>query len=326
MTARHLAPAARSNIKIARSWTGATLLESDRDKDIIKRDETLDRDAVLEPGRGATKTGTIYGRGCCGNATIPGAETKIRPGWCLPAPRGRKRRSCGTVCWRGSRGILQVNGYRGPANRLADTGASMAPLCTSLLGPQAVARSSKANAEGGNQRMAEEAPTPRRRALTASRKTSAARSRRRRAVAAGEIRAAASMTRGMALRPSRAALGASPRWARPVAYILTRWRRLGLFAGVMAGSEMDKQPSSRNQDPAAGPDPKDALFAGQRTRARRTRARIASLIATCKMNAVEPSPYLKATLDRHRRRPPPMAEPRPTPPLGPSQRPSQSRS
>jgi transposase len=79
---------------------------------------------------------------------------------------------------------------------------------------------------------------------------------------------------------------------KAVAYILTRWEGLGLFAGD-GRVEMDSN-LVENQTRPLALNRKNALFAGHDEGAQNW-ARIASLIATCKMNGVEPFACLKAT-------------------------------
>jgi hypothetical protein len=81
---------------------------------------------------------------------------------------------------------------------------------------------------------------------------------------------------------------------KAVAYILTRWEGLGLFAGD-GRVEMDSN-LVENQTRPLVLNRKNALFVGHDEGAQNW-ARIASLIATCKMNGVEPFACLKATLE-----------------------------
>ncbi len=80
---------------------------------------------------------------------------------------------------------------------------------------------------------------------------------------------------------------------KAVAHILTRWAGLTLFANE-GRVEMDSN-LVENQIRSLALGRKNALFAGHDEGAQNW-ARIASLVATCKMNGVEPFAYLRATL------------------------------
>lgn len=89
-------------------------------------------------------------------------------------------------------------------------------------------------------------------------------------------------------------LSCKSQMGKAIAYILTRWNGLSLFTGD-GRVEMDSN-LVENQIRPLALGRKNALFAGHDEGAQNW-ARIASLIATCKMNGVEPFAYLKATLE-----------------------------
>jgi len=96
------------------------------------------------------------------------------------------------------------------------------------------------------------------------------------------------------LHAQAARLSRKSEMGKAVAYILTRWAGLSLFAGD-GRVEMDSN-LVENQIRPLALGRKNALFAGHDEGAQNW-ARIASLVATCKMNGVEPFAYLKATLE-----------------------------
>ena len=97
-----------------------------------------------------------------------------------------------------------------------------------------------------------------------------------------------------ALDTHAARLSRKSEMGKALAYILARWGGLTRFAED-GRIEMDTNPVENAIRPLAL-GRKNALFAGH-DEGGRTWARLASLISTCRLNAVEPFAYLTATLE-----------------------------
>ena len=96
------------------------------------------------------------------------------------------------------------------------------------------------------------------------------------------------------LRAQAARLSGSSEMGKAVAYLLNHWDGLTLFLED-GRVEMDTN-LVENQIRPLTLTRKNSLFAGHDEGAR-SWARIASLIATCKLNGVEPYAWMKATLE-----------------------------
>lgn len=263
---------ARHGISIDRStladWVGRAAFHLapvvDRMATLLKRSGKLFMDEttapVLDPGRGRTKTG--YLRAMLRDDRPWGGDDP--PGVVFACAPGRSGVHAERML-EGFEGILQVDGYAG-CNRLADDRREHgAPLHLAYCRAHARREIIKATPKAGSP-IAEEAPT----------------------------RVAALYGIEKDIRGQAARLSRKSEMGKAVAYILTRWQGLGLFAGD-GRVEMDSN-LVENQIRPLALTRKNALFAGHDEGAQNW-ARIASLIATCKMNGVEPFAYLKATLE-----------------------------
>ena len=96
------------------------------------------------------------------------------------------------------------------------------------------------------------------------------------------------------LREQAARLSSGSEMGKAIAYLLNHWDGLTLFLED-GRVELDTNPVE-NQIRPLTLTRKNALFAGH-DEGGRTWARIASLIATCKINGVEPYAWMKATLE-----------------------------
>ena len=240
---------------------------------------------MLDPGRGRTKTGYLWAMPCddrpSGGDDPPGVVFAHAPG------RG------GAHAERmldGFEGTLQVDGYTG-YNRLADDRREDGqPLRLAYCWAHARREIIKATPKAGSP-IAEEAPTRIAGLYGIEKEIRGLVPERRRAVRQDRsvplLDALEAWLRAQAARLSR-----KSEMGKAVAYIPTRWGGLALFAGD-ARVEMDRNLVENQMRPLAL-GRKNALFAGHDEGAQNW-ARIASLIATCKMNGVEPFAYLKAT-------------------------------
>lgn len=95
------------------------------------------------------------------------------------------------------------------------------------------------------------------------------------------------------LRAQAARLSRKSEMGKAMAYILTRWDGMTLFTED-GRVEMDSN-LVENQIRPLALNQKNALFAGHDEGAQNW-SRVASLIATCKMNSIEPFAYMRATL------------------------------
>ncbi len=248
-------------------------------------DET--RAPVLDPGRGRTKTGYLWAvlrddRGH-GGADPPIVVYHYAPG------RGGDHAE---RILEGFDGVLQVDGYAG-YHRLARPGRKGgAPLrlawCWSHGRREIIAATPKAGspiAEAVLARIAAlyaiEAEI---RGKEASIRQSARGERSRPLVAELEV----------FLRAQAARLSGRSEMGKAVAYLLNHWDGLTLFLDD-GRVEMDTN-LVENQIRPLTLTRKNALFAGH-DEGGRSWSRLASLIATCKLNGVDPYAWMKATLE-----------------------------
>ena len=255
---------------------------------------------VLDPGRGRTKTGYLWAMlrddRPWGGEDPPGVVFTYAPG---------RSGAHAERMLEGFEGILQVDGYTG-YNRLADDRREHgSPLRLAYCWAHARREIIKATPKAGSP-IAEEClkriaalygiekeirgldPEPRR---------------------AGRQDRAIPLLDDLEvwLRSQAARVSRKSEMGKAISYILTRWAGLVLFAGD-GRVEMDSNLVENQIRPLAlnrskedqetvrwTVSPTHALFAGHDEGAQNW-ARIASLIATCKMNGVEPFAYLKVTL------------------------------
>lgn len=248
-------------------------------------DET--RAPVLDPGRGRTKTGYLWAvlrddRGY-GGADPPIVVYHYAPG---------RSGAHAEQILEGFDGILQVDGYGGyhrlarPGRRggpplrlawcwshgrreiIAATPKAGSPIADAILARIAVLYAIEAEIRGKDASIREMARAERSRALVA------------------ELE--------VFLRAQAARLSGSSEMGKAVAYLLNHWDGLTLFLED-GRVEMDTN-LVENQIRPLTLTRKNSLFAGHDEGAR-SWARIASLIATCKLNGVEPYAWMKATLE-----------------------------
>ncbi len=290
---------ARHGLSIDRStladWVGRAAFHLapivDRMAALLKRSGKLFMDEttapVLDPGRGRTKTGYLWAmlrddRPWSGDDP-PGVVFTYAPG------RGSAHAE---RVLEEFEGILQVDGYGG-YNRLADDRRGHgAPLRLAYCWAHARREIIKATSKAGSP-IAEEALTRIAALYGIEKDIRGQRPDQRRAVrqdrAVPLLDALKAWLRAQAGRLSR-----KSEMGKAIAYILTRWEGLSLFSGD-GRVEMDSN-LVENQIRPLALGRKNALFAGHDEGAQNW-ARIASIIATCKMNGVEPFAYLKATLE-----------------------------
>jgi len=290
---------ARHGLSIDRStladWVGRAAFHLapvvDRMAALLKRSGKLFMDEttapVLDPGRGRTKTGYLWAMlrddRPWGGDDPPGVVFAYAPG------RGGAHAE---RMLEGFEGILQVDGYTG-YNRLADDRREDGqPLRLAYCWAHARREIIKATPKAGSP-IAEEALT-RIATLYGIEKDIRGQAPERRRSARQDRSVPLLDELEVWLRTQAARLSRKSDMGKAVAYILTRWAGLTLFAND-GRVEMDSN-LVENQIRPLALGRKNALFAGHDEGAQNW-ARIASLIATCKMNSVEPFAYLKATLE-----------------------------
>ena len=248
-------------------------------------DET--RAPVLDPGRGRTKTGYLWAvlrddRGH-GGADPPIVVYHYAPGVAATMPNAFSKDS--TASSR-STAMPAIIGWRVPSAKAARPSGSPG------VGATDGARSSPRHRRRAR-------PSPRR-SLRASRRSM--RSRRRSEARRRRIRQSARAERSRPLvveledflRAQAARLSGRSEMGKAVAYLLNHWDGLTLF--LQDGRvEMDTN-LVENQIRPLTLTRKNSLFAGH-DEGGRSWSRLASLIATCKLNRVEPYAWMKATLE-----------------------------
>lgn len=248
-------------------------------------DET--RAPVLDPGRGRTKTGYLWAvlrddRGH-GGADPPLVVYHYAP--------GRSGEHAERIL-EGFDGVLQVDGYGG-YHRLARPGRrGGAPLwlawCWSHGRREIIAATPKAGSPIADAILARIA------ALYAIEAEIRGKEPSIRQMTRGERSRPLVAELEVFLRAQAARLSGSSEMGKAVAYLLNHWDGLTLFLED-GRVEMDTN-LVENQIRPLTLTRKNSLFAGHDEGAR-SWARIASLIATCKLNGVEPYGWMKATLE-----------------------------
>jgi transposase len=247
-------------------------------------DET--RAPVLDPGRGRTKTGYLWAlardeRGW-GGADPPGVVFYYGDG---------RSGDFAAEFLEGFKGVLQVDGYAG-YNELADATRAGGPLVLAKCWAHARRRlkeiydaSKSPIAAEGLKRIAElyqiEAGI---RGLSPEERLAA-----RQRLSAPLVAAFRTW-----LTEKRSRISAKARLGQKLAYIHNQWDGLQVFL-TDGRVELDSNPVENRIRPVAL-GRKNFLFAGH-NEGGRSWARIASLVATCKMNNVEPHGYLTKTLE-----------------------------
>ena len=289
---------ARHGLSIDRStladWVGRAAFHLapvvERMAELLKHSSKLFMDEttapVLDPGRGRTKTGYLWAMlrddRPWGGGDPPGVVFTYAPG------RGGAHAE---RMLEGFEGVLQVDGYGG-YNRLADDRRERgAPLRLAYCWAHARREIIKATPKAGSP-IAEETLKRIAALYGIEKEIRGLDPEKRRAVR--QDRSVPLLDDLEAwLRAQAARLSRKSEMGKALAYILTRWKGLTLFCAD-GQVEMDSN-LVENQIRPLALSRKNALFAGHDEGAQNW-ARIASLIATCKMNGVEPFAYLRATL------------------------------
>ncbi len=289
---------ARHGLSIDRStladWVGRAAFHLapvvERMAELLKHSSKLFMDEttapVLDPGRGRTKTGYLWAMlrddRPWGGGDPPGVVFTYAPG------RGGAHAE---RMLEGFEGVLQVDGYGG-YNRLADDRRERgAPLRLAYCWAHARREIIKATPKAGSP-IAEETLKRIAALYGIEKEIRGLDPEKRRAVR--QDRSVPLLDDLEAwLRAQAARLSRKSEMGKALAYILTRWKGLTLFCAD-GQVEMDSN-LVENQIRPLALSRKNALFAGHDEGAQNW-ARIASLIATCKMKGVEPFAYLRATL------------------------------
>ena len=260
------------------------LLKDLKRSDKLYMDET--RCPVLDPGRGRTKTGFLWAiardESPFGGSAPPGVVL------CYADGRGGKH---ATDFLTGFSGTLQVDGYTG-YNALTKPGRNSGPVKLAYCWAHARRKLKEVHDRDGSPIAAEglKQIAAFYKIETEIRGKSAA---ERLAVRQDKTKLLIDAFEGW-FRTMRARISRKSRLGEKLAYIAKHMDGLKRFLddGTI---EMDNNVVERAIRPIAL-NRKNALFAGH-DEGGRTWGRIASLIETCKLNAVEPFAYLKATLE-----------------------------
>lgn len=290
---------ARHGVTLSRSvladWMGTVAFHVapvvDRMNELLRRSGKLFMDEttapVLDPGRGCTKTGYLWAlvrddRAWSG-ADPPGVVFHYAPS---------RSGAHAEHFLAGFEGVLQVDGYAG-YNRLARAertgGAPLTlALCWSHARRAVIKSTPKAGSPVADAILARIAALYR---IEAEIRGSDPETRRQ--IRQERSRPVAEEL-GAFLRAQAGRLSAKSPMGGAIAYILDHWDGLCVFLDD-GRVETDTNPAENLIRPLAL-NRKNALFAGH-DEGGRTWARIASLIATCKLNQVEPYAYMKALLE-----------------------------
>jgi transposase len=290
---------ARSGVVIDRStladWVGRAAFHLDavvrRMLEHLKTSTKLFMDEttapVLDPGRGRTKTGFIW------------ALTRDDRRWSGPGPAitvftyepGRGGSHAEEIL-KGFDGILQVDGYAGynRLTRAARKGGQ--PITLAYCWAHARRELIKATPKAGSPIAAE--ALARIAKLYAIEKEIHGRPADERLAVRRERSAPLTAALGAWVREQAARLSPKSRIGKALRYVLKHWDGLGRFLAD-GRIEMDSNPVENSIRPIAL-QRKNSLFAGHDEGGRHW-ARVASVIATCKLNRVEPFAWMKATLE-----------------------------
>ena len=259
----------------------ARLLERLKASQKLFADETTA--PVLDPGRGRTKTGQLW------------AYARDDRTWCGPEPPGvayvyapDRKAERPIAHLSGFRGVLQVDGYAG-YRTLAETGDVHLAFCWSHVrrrfyelaaaGPAPIA--SEALKRVGELYAVEQDA----RGRPADERRSERQARSRPVIEALEPW----------LRAKLDTVSQKGKLAEAIRYVLSRWEGLSRFLDD-GRVELDSNVVERTIRPLAL-NRKNALFAGSDAGGQHW-AVLASLVETCKLNAVEPQAYLADVLTR----------------------------
>ncbi len=263
----------------------------DRMADLLKRSSKLFMDEttapVLDPGRGKTKTGYLWALArddrAFSGADPPGVVFRYAPG------RGGMHAE---QMLTGFDGVLQVDGFAG-YNRLqkADRQGG-SPLRLAYCWSHGRREVIKAMPDAGSpmgeqilQRIAGLYAIEKQIRGSSPDERRAARQERAKPLVA-ELEAF--------IRAQRERLSPKSNMGQALGYLMNHWEGLGVYLDD-GRVEMDNNPVENLIRPLTL-NRKNALFAGHDEGAQNW-ARLASLIGTCKLNAIEPFAYMKATLE-----------------------------
>jgi transposase len=289
---------ARSGVEIDRStladWVGRTAFHLEpvvqhmlghlRRSTKLFMDETSA--PVLDPGRGRTKTGFLW------------ALTRDDRRWSGPGPAitvfsyapGRGGAHAEAMLT-GFEGILQVDGYTGYNRLTLATRTGGAPVTLAYCWAHARREFIEATPKAGSP-LADEALRRIAQLYAIEAEIRGRPAEERRAVRQARSAPLAASLHAWA-QDKATRLSAKSDLGRAVRYLLNHWDGLTVF--LQDGRvEMDSNPVENSIRPLAL-QRKNSLFAGH-DEGGRNWARLASLIATCRLNGVEPFAWLKATL------------------------------
>ena len=290
--ARHGVPLSRS---VLADWMGTVAFHVapvvERMGELLRSSRKLFMDEttapVLDPGRGRTKTGYLWAL-VRDDRPWSGADP---PGVVFHYAPGRSGEHAERVL-DGFEGVLQVDGYAG-YNRLARperTGGTplTLALCWSHGRREVIKATPKAGSPVADAILSRIAALYRIEAEIRGRDQEA-----RRHVRQERSRPLVEEL-GAFLRAQAGRLSSKSSMGEAIAYLLNHWDGLNVFLND-GRVEMDTNRAENLIRPLTL-NRKNALFAGH-DEGGRTWARIASLIATCKLNQVEPYAYMKTLLE-----------------------------
>ncbi|MPZ12602.1 MAG: IS66 family transposase [Kiloniellaceae bacterium] len=290
--ARHGVPVDRSALP---GWAGKVSYHVapiiDRMAEILKRSSKLFMDEttapVLDPGRGKTKTGYLWALArddrSWGGADPPGVVFHYAPG------RGGIHAE-GIL--EGFDGILQVDGYAGYRRLTLPGRRGGPPLVLAHCWSHARREIIKATPQNGSP-IADEVLRRIAQLYGVEKEIRGQPAAERRAVRQQRSRPLVEEL-GIWIHAQRDRLSRKSAMGVALGYLVNHWEGLRVFLDD-GRVEMDTNPVENLIRPLALTR-KNALFAGHDEGARGW-ARLASLIATCKLNGVEPFAYMKATLE-----------------------------
>jgi transposase len=290
--ARHGVPIERSTLA---DWVGRAGFHLapivDRMAELLKRSSKLFMDEttapVLDPGRGKTKTGYLWALARddrpFGGADPPGVVFRYAPG---------RAGLHAEEMLAGFNGVLQVDGFAGynrlqRANRQGGSPLRLA-YCWSHGRREVIKAISDAGSPIGEEILQRIA------ALYAIEKQIRGTSPEQRHAVRQARAKPLTVELDVFIRAQRERLSPKSGMGQALAYLANHWEGLCLYLDD-GRVEMDNNPVENLIRPLAL-NRKNSLFAGH-DEGGQSWARLASLIATCKLNGVEPFAYMKVTLE-----------------------------
>jgi transposase len=290
--ARHGVPIERSTLA---DWVGRAAFHLapivDRMLELLKRSDKLFMDEttapVLDPGRGKTKTGYLWALARddrpFGGADPPGVVFRYAPG---------RAGLHAEEMLAGFDGVLQVDGFAGynRLQRVDRQGGSPLRLayCWSHGRREVIKAISEAGSPIGEEILQRIA------ALYAIEKQIRGSSPARRRAVRQERAKPLVAELEVFIRTQRERLSPKSNMGQALAYLANHWEGLCLYLDD-GRVEMDNNPVENLIRPLAL-NRKNSLFAGH-DEGGQNWARLASLIATCKLNGIEPFAYIKTILE-----------------------------